>query len=125
MRSRDKQAGFLTFTGVIMILVVGAFFFTAFKLGPPYISNYQFQDSINNIARTATYSNVAEEVLRKEVMASARDVGVTLDPAQLRIGRSRESVDISADYTVTVDMLVKPVTLHFTPSAGNKLITAK
>ena len=108
-----------------MILVIVAVIFGCFKLGPPYISNYQLQDSINNISRQATYSKATEETIRKDVMTSAHDVGVTLDPSEVSVKRSRESVDIAIDYTVTVDLMVQKVPLHFTPSAGNKLITAK
>ena len=125
MRSRSNQQGFLTFTGVLMLVIVAAMIFAAFKLMPPYISNYQLQDSINNIARTATYSTVSEDQIRQEVLKAAHESSVQLDPSQVRIGRSRESVDISIDYSITVDMIVQPVTLHFTPSAGNRLITAK
>jgi hypothetical protein len=124
-KSTNGQQGFLTFTGVLMLLVVGAMIFSAFKLLPPYIRNYQLQDSVNNIARTSTYSTAGEDSIRKEVLKAAHDAGVTLDPSQVRVGRSRESVDIAVDYSVTVDMMVKPVTMHFTPSAGNRLITAK
>lgn len=125
MRSRNNQQGFLTFTGVLMLVVIGAFFFAAIKLGPPYVANYQFQDAITNIARTATYSTINEEAIRKEVMTAARDAGVTLEPSQVKASRTREDVSIAVEYSVTVDMLVQPVTLRFSPSAGNRLITAK
>jgi hypothetical protein len=108
-----------------MLLVVGAMIFSAFKLLPPYIRNYQLQDSINNIARTSTYSKAGEETIRNDVIKAAHDAGVTLEPSQVRVDRGRVTVDIAADYSVTVDMLVKPVTMHFTPSAGNRIITAK
>jgi hypothetical protein len=125
MRTRNKQQGFLTFTGVLMLIVISVVVFAAFKLMPPYISNYQLQDGINNIARTATYSTGTEEQIRKDVLKVAHESGVELDPGQVRVGRSRDSVEIAVDYSIKVDMMVKPVTLHFTPSAGNRLITAK
>jgi cell division protein FtsL len=125
MRNENNQKGFLTFTGILMILTVVVVIFSAFKLLPPYISNYQLQDAINNITRTATYSNANDEAVRKDVMLAAHESGVKLDPAQVRVERTRDSVDINIDYSITVDMMVKPVTLHFTPSATNRLITAK
>ena len=125
MRQQNQQKGFLTFTGILMILVVAAFLFASFKLLPPYIRNYQLQDSINSVARSATYSSAGEDVIHKDVMVAAHEAGVTLQPNQVRVARSRDNVDIAIDYSVTVDLLVKPFTMHFTPSAGNKLITAK
>jgi cell division protein FtsL len=123
--NRRNERGFLTFTGVIMILVIVVVIFAAFKLLPPYIANYQLQDSINNISRSATYSTANEETVRNDVLNSADEIGVILDPSEVNVKRTRESVDIAIDYTVTVDLLVQQVPLHFTPSAGNRLITAK
>lgn len=125
MSNRPRQRGFITFTGIIMILVIAAVIFLAFKLLPPYISNYQLQDSINNIARSATYSTANEEVIRRDVLNAASDVNVELDPSQVAVSRTRQSVNINVDYEVTVDLMVMTHTMHFTPSAGNQLITAK
>ena len=125
MRNRDRQKGFLTFSGIMMILIVVAVIFCAFKLLPPYIRNYQLQDSINNIARSATYSSASAETIHKDVMVAAREAGVPLDVREVSVDRSRDDVNIAISYGVTVDLIVQPVTLKFNPTAGNRLITAK
>jgi selenide,water dikinase len=50
----------MSFSGLLLILVVAAILFTAFKLLPPYIDNYRLQDSIDTIARNATYAKMSE-----------------------------------------------------------------
>ena len=125
MANRPNQKGFITFTGIIMILVIAAVIFVAFRALPPYISNYQLQDSINNITRSATYSTAKEDAIRNDVLNAAEDAGVVLDPSEVSVKRGKDGVEIAIDYTVTVDLMVKQLDVHFTPSAGNRLITAK
>jgi len=125
MRSRHDERGFLTVTGVLMILVLAAMIFAAFKLLPPYINNYQLQDAIENISRTATYNRATEADIRKVVLDEARDIGVTLDPSQVDVVKAGVTVNIAIDYYIDVDLIVRQMELHFTPQAGNKIITAK
>ncbi|MDP2735322.1 MAG: hypothetical protein Q8P12_03885, partial [bacterium] len=62
---RYSEQGFLSFSAVLALLFVGVLIFLAFKLLPPYINNYQFQDELENIVRTATYSPVSEQDVRQ------------------------------------------------------------
>ncbi len=125
MPKPNKERGFLTFTGIIMILVLVAVVFAAFRLLPPYINNYQLQDSINNIARTSTYDRSTSLDIHRMVMESARDIGIALQPNQVFAEKVNPNVNIDIDYSITVDLLVKQLDLHFTPAAGNKILTAK
>ena len=108
-----------------MILVVAAILFAAFKLLPPYFDNYRFQDSIDAIARNTTYSKATEADIRAEVMDEARQLGIPIDESEIQVQRSGASVNISVDYMITVDLLVREVDLVFAPAAGNRNIMAK
>ncbi|MSO21489.1 MAG: DUF4845 domain-containing protein [Acidobacteria bacterium] len=125
MPKPNKERGFITVTGVIMIFVLVAVIFAAFRLLPPYINNYQLQDSITNIAHTSTYDRSTSVDVHRMVMESARDIGIALQPNQVFAEKANPNVNIDIDYSVTVDLIVKQLDLHFTPSAGNKIITAK
>ena len=124
-RRGHREAGFLSVAGILTLLFVGAVIFAAFKLLPPYIANYQFQDSLNNIARTATYSRASETEIRDQILAEARNAGVALDASQVTVARSGANLNVGAEYVVTVDLLVRQVNLEFAPSAGNRIITAR
>lgn len=128
MRSRHNkrgERGFLTVTGVLMVLVLAAMIFASFKLLPPYINNYQLQDGIENLSRTVTYNRATEEDIRKQVLDEATEIGVDLDPSQVAVVKRGATVDIAIDYYIDVDLYVHQMELHFTPQAGNKIITAK
>ena len=122
---RYSEQGFLSVSAVLALLFVGALIFLAFKLLPPYINNYQFQDDLENIVRTATYSPVSEQDIRQTVMKQAREMGIVLDDRQVVVQKAKSSVDISVQYEITVDLMVREVVLSFQPSAGNRNITAR
>ena len=120
-----SERGFLSFSGVLGLFVLAALIFLAIKLMPPYISNYELQDAVENIARMATYSTMSEADIRKTVLQQAKDAGVALEDKQVVVQKGRGTVDIAVRYTVPVDLLVRQVELKFSPSAGNKSITAR
>ena len=123
---RHSESGFMSFSGIMLILVVAAILFAAFKLLPPYIDNYRLQDSIDSLARNATYNaNVKEADLHKQVMEEARLLGILLEPNQVVVRKSGPTVNIAVRYMITVDLLVRQVDLNFEPSAGNRNIMAK
>jgi hypothetical protein len=116
----------MTFSGVMLILVVAAIIFAAYKLLPPYIANYQLQDSMEDLARQATYSGkITEEEIRMQVLGQARDLGIPLEPEQVDVQRSGVTVAIGAHYIIPVDLLVRQVDLQFSPAAGNRNIMAR
>src|SRR5262245_25804604 len=81
-----EEAGFLTFSGILLMLVVAAILFTAFKLLTPYIDNYRLQDTLESIARNATYNRMSESDIRKEVMAEVRELDIpNIDDSDVKI----------------------------------------
>lgn len=123
---RPRQAGAVTLSGMLLLLVLAAIVFAAIKLLPPYIDNYRLQDTLDTIARNATYSNrLSEADIRNEVLAEARELGIPLEPRQVNVQRSGASVNIAVRYVITVDLLVRQVDLNFEPAAGNRNIMAR
>ena len=126
MKSANRcERGFVSFSVILGLAILAVTVFAAFRLLPPYIANYQFQDAIDNLARTATYSTITEADLRKDVMRQARDVGIQLQDKQVVVQKERSSVNIQISYEVPVDLLARQVVLKFAPAAGNRNITAR
>ena len=91
---------------------------------PPYISNYQLQDAIQNLSLTSTYSQITEEEIRKQVIARAAELGIELRPKQVSVKKGGGTVEIVARYDVPIDLLVKQFEIHFEPSGSNRNITS-
>jgi len=124
LRSRS-EAGGMGISGVLVLVVVAAIVFASFKLLPPYIDNYRLQDSMETLSRNATYNRRTEAAIRTQIWDEARQLGIPLEENQIMVQVNGPSVNIAAQYIVTVDLLVRQVDLNFAPAAGNRNIMAK
>lgn len=98
---------FLLFAGV----------YAAWKILPPYFSNYEFEAAMDDTARLAAVdSKKTPEDIRTAVLDKARSIDVPVNFEDISVERNGTDVSISADYTVHVDMPLYPVNLNFHPS---------
>jgi hypothetical protein len=125
MHRNERQRGFISLSGILSLVVLATLIVLAVRLLPPYISNYQFQDAINNVALVSTYSPASEEEIKKTIIAKAESCGIELAPQQVTVRKGGGSVMIVAEYSVTVDLFVRELELHFDPSTSNRNILAK
>ncbi len=108
---------------ILGIFIVVAAFYTAWKLIPPYFNNYQFQDDLEQEARQAVYNpNRTEQQIRDEIIKIALSDGVPITPDNIKIQRGYQTIVISVDYTVHVDLPIYPLDLQFHPSTKDKMI---
>lgn len=100
------------------IAVVVAAFYVAFKLMPVYFNEYQFEDSLEQIARYSAYQqNKTEDDIRNEVMKKAREFDIPIQSEQISIFRQGTNLTISTDYNIHVDLPMYPLDLKFHPSS--------
>lgn len=103
------------------LLVFATVIYMGWMLLPVYMANYQFQDEIVTIAKFSGTGFKTEDDVHNEVMKKAKDLDVPVKPDEVKVTRNGAAVDISADYTVVIDLINgKQVTLHFTPSSREK-----
>lgn len=105
-----------------LAVIVGAFYF-AWVLIPPYYNNYTFQDAVETEARMASYQaqrtdqDVAETLAKK-----AKELDIPLTAEQIHISRNGSDLTVTADYTVTVNTIFKPIELKFSTNKTNRRI---
>ena len=107
-------------TFLLSLLFLAFLVFLALRLIPPYSSNSQLQDTVESLASRATYSQMSESDIRREVIGRARELGIQLENRQVAVRKTRASVDIAVQYVVQVDLGMRLVELRFSPSAGNR-----
>ena len=101
------------------IFLVVAFFYLAWKILPPYIQEYQFQQEIQSIARNNEYSPLDENGIRQQVKQKINDFGIPVNPESVVISKGSFDVAIGVNYTVHIDALFHPFDLTFHPSTRN------
>jgi cell division protein FtsL len=116
-RSREKGAGNLK--AIIWTIILVAFVYTAVMVIPVLINEYEFQDSLQNIARFASVNRKNNEQVKQAVLEEAQKEDLPVQAADIKVEGSAGNVHINVDYSVTVDLKVYQWTLNFHPDATN------
>ena len=119
MKANRSERGVVSISGIFSLVVLAGGIFLALRLLPPYISNYQLEDSIQNLSLIASYSPMSEEEIQRAVVARASSYGIDLPAKQVSVRKISDSVVIVVRYTVPVNLIVRQIELHFEPSASN------
>jgi Domain of unknown function (DUF4845) len=112
-----------SFRGILGLFLAVAAVYVLSQVLPPYFHNYQFQDSIDETARfSGVDGRATEEDIRQKVFKSAQDYDVPLTAEQIKVTKNGSEVTISAEYSVHVDLPLRPLDLDFHPSTKQKPI---
>ncbi len=117
-----SEAGSSMLKAIFWTAVVVAAFFVAFKIIPPYVANYQILDRMQTEARFSVVNRRTDDQLRDIIYKEAQDKDVPIRREDIKILNTDRLVRISIDYTVTVDLYVYQLQLHFTPTAENRAV---
>jgi hypothetical protein len=101
------------------LFVIVAVFYFLWKILPPYIQEYQFQQELQSIARNNEYSPLDENGIRLEVKRKILDIGVPVNPESVVIQKGGFDVTIGVNYTVHVDAYPRPFDLEFHAATKN------
>jgi hypothetical protein len=109
---------------LITLIIVVAMGFTAVKIVPIYVENYQFQDSIEAESRFALtgYPKKGPDEVRADIFKKAQELDLPVKSEDIRVSITNGSVDIGTDYSVPIDLKVYQFTLQFHPHADNHSI---
>ena len=116
---RDGERGAGHLKAIIWTMVLVAFIYAAAMVLPVLINEYQFQDSIQDIARFASVSRKTSEQIQKAVFDEAQKEDLPVQTEDIKVQTNGGNVHINVDYSVTVDLKVYQWTLNFHPAASN------
>jgi len=86
---------------------------------PVLINEYQFQDSLQSIARFASVNRKNPDQIRAAVMEEAQKEDLPVQAEDVKVVSNAGNIQIDVDYSVTVDLKVYQWTLNFHPAASN------
>jgi cell division protein FtsL len=116
-RKGEKGGGHLK--AIVWTTILVAFIYVAVMVLPILINEYQFQDSIQNIARFASVNRRDGDQVRKDVLDEAQKEDLPVQVEDIKVQSNAGNVRINVDYSVTVDLKVYQWTLNFHPAASN------
>jgi uncharacterized membrane protein len=118
-----SQRGEGRFKAILFTAVFVAFIFVAIKIVPPYVTEYELTDKMQEQARFAVVNRMSEDQIRNAIVKEIDDLGIPAKKEDVKVTASMQVVTISVDYTVPVDLIFYHVDLHFTPTTENKSLT--
>jgi Domain of unknown function (DUF4845) len=108
--------------GIAIAALVVLAIYSAFKILPAYVNDYQLSDKMQEQARFALVNRYTEEQIRENIFKIVQDLDIPAKREDIKIVSNNSVVKISMDYTVPVDLLMYHMDLHFNPSSENKAL---
>ena len=108
--------------GILVLVVVVLGIYSAIKIVPAYVDEYQLSDKMQEQARFALVNRYNEDQIRDNVFKVVQDLDIPAKREDIKVVASNSVVRISLDYTVPVDLLMYHTDLHFSPSSENKAL---
>jgi hypothetical protein len=121
-RSHRSQRGAGKFKAIAFTAVAILALYAAFKLVPPYFSEYQLQDKMQEQARFGIANRYTDEQVRENVFKVVQDLDIPAKREDIKVTVTQAIVKVSLEYTVPVDLLLYSTELHFSPSSENKAL---
>jgi hypothetical protein len=115
-RGEGKLKAILVTAVIVLIIYSGV------KLIPPFISDYELADKMQEQARYAVVNRYSEEQIRDNIFKVVQDLEIPAKREDIKVSATNALVKISLSYTVPVDLLFYHADLNFSPSSENKAL---
>ena len=119
LSSFRRQRGASRLKLTMFVAVAVALLYTGVKIIPILVNDFQFQDSIESTARFASVNRQTVEDIRAAVLKAAQDEDIPIAAQDIHVKGDAGHVEIAADYSVTVNLILYQWTLNFHPYAKN------
>jgi len=120
MHNSERGEGKLK--NILVMAVIALFIYSAVKIVPPYFSDYQLSDKMQEQARFAVVNRYTEEQIRENLFRTMQELNIPAKRDDIKIVASNAIVKISLKYTVPVDLFFYHLDLNFSPSSENKAL---
>jgi hypothetical protein len=116
----ERGAGKLK--AIFIIAVTVLVIYSAVKIIPPYISDYQLSDKMQEQARFAVVNRYSEDQIRDNLFKTMQELDIPAKRDDIKVAANNAMVKISLNYTVPVDLFFYHLDLNFSPSSENKAL---
>jgi hypothetical protein len=104
----------------MMLVILGAMAFAAFKIVPSYFADYQLKDAMVTEARFAMVNRKAATDVQDDIWKKVQELGIPAKKDDIVVLSDQGNVRIDVSYSVPVDLVVYQYSLQFHPEADNK-----
>jgi hypothetical protein len=119
---RPSERGEGKLKAIIYLAILLTIIYSAVKIVPIYVSNYQLSDRMQEQARFAVVNRYTEEQIRDNIFKVVQELEIPVKRDAIKVSSTNSVVKISMEYTVPVNLWFYHGDLHFSPSSENKAI---
>jgi cell division protein FtsL len=118
-RVRNGERGGANIKAIVWTAILVVFIYVMAMLLPVLVNEYQFQDSLQDIARFASVNHRSNEQIKQAILDIAQKQELPVQAEDIKVSGTGGNVRVDVDYSVTIDLKVYQWTLNFHPSASN------
>jgi hypothetical protein len=118
-RERHGERGSGNLKAIIWTMILAAFIYVAVMTVPVLINEYEFQDTLQDIARYSSVNRKTNEQVKKAVLDEAQKEDLPIEADDIKVEGAAGNIHITVDYSVTVDLKFYQWTMNFHPAANN------
>lgn len=96
--------------------------YTAWKVVPVYVNEYQLSDKMQEQARYAVVNRYTEDQIRENVFKVIQDLDIPAKREDIKVVSNNSVVKISLEYSVPVEVLMYHADIHFSPNSEDKAL---
>lgn len=121
---RNPERGAINFKFLLTVFFLAALIFAGVEIVPVYVTNYQFQDSMQTEARFALsgYPRKSEDDIREDLWKEMQKQGISARKEDLHVSIQQSLVNITLDYSVPIDLKLFQWSPEFHLHADNHTI---
>jgi hypothetical protein len=121
MRGRSERGAGRLKT-ILVVAIIALIIYSAIKIVPVYVNNYQLADKMEEQARFAIVNHYSEEQVRDNIFKVCQELEIPAKKEDIKVVSNNAVVKIAMQYTVPVDVLSYHLDLHFAPTSENKAL---
>ena len=107
---------------ILTVAVIVLALYSAWKIVPAYVNDYQLSDKMQEQARFAVVNRYSEDQIRENIFKVIEDLEIPAKKEDIKVVSTNQVVKISLQYTVPVDLMMYHMELHFSPNSENKAL---
>ena len=115
----SNQTGSGRLKAILWTAMLAAFVYVCIQVVPLYMADFQFRDTMQTAARLASVGRHTPEDIRADLFKQAQQADMPIRLEDIKVDTHNGTINIEADYSVTVDLHVYQWTLNFHPSVSN------
>jgi hypothetical protein len=115
----SSQTGSSRLKAILWTGILAAFIYVCVQVLPIFMADFQFRDTMQTAARFASIGRHSPEDIRADLFKEAQKADMPIRLEDIKVDTHNGTINIEANYSVTVDLHVYQWTLNFHPSVSN------